>query len=114
MRRLCRPRWLRERQHIRQSATTEGEFCIDTSLVTGATIAFRARIEPRSPGELPSAHLAISLAVSPTLFAQLLLVHTSCSEFPTVGSVMVMMVIALVVAIARVYLDASWANLDIL
>jgi hypothetical protein len=54
------------------------------------------------------------LAVSLTLFAQLLLVHTSCSEFSAVDSLVVAMVIALVVAIARVYLDASWSNLDIL
>jgi hypothetical protein len=63
---------------------------------------------------LSSAHLAISLAVSLALLTELLFVHTSGSEFSAVDSLMVAVVIALVVAITRVYLDASRPNLHIL
>ena len=60
------------------------------------------------------AHLAISLAVSLTLLAQLLLVHTSGPQFLALAITPVAMVIAVVVAIAGVDLNASRPNLDIL
>jgi hypothetical protein len=63
--------------------------------------------------KLLRAHLAIPLAVSLTLFAQLLFVHASCPQFPTLASTMNRpgVVLAMVV---RLYLDASRPNHDTL
>ena len=63
--------------------------------------------------KLLRAHLAISLAVSLTLFAQLFFVHASSPQFPTLASIMDRpgIVVAMVV---RLYLDASRPNHDTL
>jgi hypothetical protein len=63
--------------------------------------------------KLLHAHLAIPLAVSLTLFAQLLFVHASSPQFPTFASTMNRpgIVVAMVV---RLYLDASLPNHDTL
>ena len=63
--------------------------------------------------KLLRAHLAIPLAVSLTLFAQLFFVHASSPQFPTLASTMNRpgVVVAMVV---RLYLDASRPNDDTL
>jgi hypothetical protein len=63
--------------------------------------------------KLLRAHLAISLAVSLTLFAQLFFVHASSPQFPTLASIMDRsgIVVAMVV---RLYLDAPRPNHDTL
>ena len=60
-------------------------------------------------GKLLHAHLAIPLAVSLTLFAQLFFVHARSPQFPTLASIMngPGIVVAMVV---RLYLDASRPN----
>ena len=61
--------------------------------------------------KLLRAHLAIPLAVSLTLFAQLFFVHARSPQFPTLASIMNRpgIVVAMVV---RLYLDASRPNHD--
>jgi hypothetical protein len=63
--------------------------------------------------KLLRADLAIPLAVSLTLFAQLFFVHASSPQFPTLASTMKRpgIVVAMVV---RLYLDASRPNHDTL
>jgi hypothetical protein len=63
---------------------------------------------------LSTAHTAITFAIALALLAKLLLVEASEPQFPTFASItparLVLMVA--VVAIARVYLDAAWSNLE--
>jgi hypothetical protein len=62
--------------------------------------------------KLLHAHLAIPLAVSLTLFAQLFFVHASSPQFPTFASTMDRP--GIVVVVIRLYLDASRPNHDTL
>ena len=63
--------------------------------------------------KLLRAHLAIPLAVSLTLFAQLFFVHASCPQFPTLASTMNRPGI-MVAMVVRLYLDASRPDHDTL
>ena len=63
--------------------------------------------------KLLRAHLAIPLAVSLTLFAQLFFVHASSPQFPTLASTMNGPGI-MVAVVVRLYLDASRPNHDTL
>ena len=56
------------------------------------------------------AHLAIPLAVSLTLFAQLFFVHARSPQFPTLASIMNRP--GIVVMVVRLYLDAPRPNHD--
>ena len=62
--------------------------------------------------KLLRAHLAIPLAVSLTLFAQLFFVHASSPQFPALASTMNRP--GIVVAMVGLYLDASRPNHDTL
>jgi hypothetical protein len=63
--------------------------------------------------KLLRAHLAIPLAVSLTLFAQLFFVHASSPQFPTLASTMNRSGIVVPIVV-RFYLDASRPNHDTL